>query len=201
MKVRELDLPGVYEIVPRRFGDERGFFSEVHKAVELAEHGIDVDFVQDNHSLSSQRGVLRGLHYQAEPYAQAKLVRVTRGRIYDVAVDVRRGSPHYGRWVGLEISAQAWNQIFVPEGFLHGFVTLEPDCEVLYKVNAPYHGEADGAVAHDDPAIGVDWPVPPAERILSQKDRDAPSLAEAGLDFTYGKPKADGKPKTQGKHE
>ena len=186
MELRELGLPGVFEIVPRRFGDERGFFSEVHNAAALRERGLDVDFVQDNHSFSAQRGVLRGLHYQAEPFAQAKLLRVTRGRIYDVAVDARRGSPHYGRWVGLELSAERWNQIFVPEGFLHGFVTLEPDCEVLYKVTAPYDAEADGAVAHDDPAIGVEWPVPSGERILSQKDRDAPPLAQAGLDFTYG---------------
>ena len=186
MQVRELDLPGVLEIVPQRFGDERGFFSEVHNAVQLREHGIDIAFVQDNHSLSAQRGVVRGLHYQAPPHAQAKLLRVSRGRIFDVVVDARRGSPHYGRWVSLEISAERWNQIFVPEGFLHGFVTLEPNCEVLYKVSSPYNAEADGGVAHDDPAIGVEWPVPPAERILSQKDREAPRLAEAGLDFTYG---------------
>ena len=185
MEVRELDLPGVFEIVPKRFGDERGFFSEVHNGAALAERGIAIDFVQDNHSFSAARGVLRGLHYQRAPFAQAKLVRVTRGRIFDVAVDVRRGSPHYGRWVGLEVSAEAWNQILVPEGFLHGFVTLEPDCEVLYKVSAPYDAAADGAVAHDDPAIGVDWPVPVSERILSQKDRDAPPLAEAGLSFDY----------------
>ena len=188
MEVRELDLPGVFEIVPRRFGDERGFFSEVHNAAALAEHGIDVGFVQDNHSFSAERGVLRGLHYQAEPFAQGKLVRVTRGRIFDVAVDVRRGSPHYGRWVGLEVSAERWNQIFVPEGFLHGFVTLEPACEVVYKVSAPYNAEADGAVAHDDPALGVEWPVPPAERILSQKDRAAPRLADANLPFSYKEP-------------
>lgn len=185
-RVRELDLPGVFEIVPKRFGDERGFFSEVHNAAALAEHGIQTAFVQDNHSFSRAAGVLRGLHYQAAPFAQAKLVRVTRGRIFDVAVDVRHGSPHYGRWVGLEVSADAWNQILVPEGFLHGFVTLEPDCEVLYKVSAPYDAAADGAVAHDDPAIGVEWPVPPDERILSQKDRDAPPLAEAGLTFAHG---------------
>ena len=134
----------------------------------------------------ARAGVLRGLHYQAAPQAQDKLVRVTRGRIFDVAVDVRRGSPAYGRWVGLEVSARAWNQILVPKGFLHGFVTLEGDCEVLYKVSAPYDAAADGAVAHDDPAIGIDWPVARHERVLSAKDAAAPLLAEVDPGFTLG---------------
>ena len=185
IEVRELELPGVFEIVPRKFGDDRGFFSDVYNRRALADAGINLDFVQDNHSVSAARGTLRGLHYQADPHAQAKLVRVVRGRIFDVAVDVREGSPHYGKWVGLEVSRERWNQILVPAGFLHGFVTLEPDCEVLYKVDAFYDAQADGSVAFDDPTIGIDWPIIGDEFTLSAKDRDAPRLADAKLNFRY----------------
>lgn len=181
LEVRPLGLDGVFEIVPKRFGDDRGFFSETHNRARLAEHGIDLDFVQDNHSLSAARGVLRGLHYQLPPRAQDKLVRVVRGAILDVAVDIRRSSPSFGRWVALEVSAARWNQILVPRGFAHGFVTLEPDTEVIYKVTDYYAPECDRSIRFDDPAFGIDWPLPAGEIQLSAKDRDAPSSAEAEL--------------------
>jgi dTDP-4-dehydrorhamnose 3,5-epimerase len=147
--------------------------------------GIDAEFVQDNHSLSRQRGVLRGLHYQAPPVAQAKLVRVTRGAVFDVAVDIRTGSPSYGAWVSAILSAERWNQLFIPSGFAHGFLTLEADSEVEYKVTALYSAEHDCAIRFDDPDIAVDWPMAASELILSDKDRAAPLLAgvETGFDF------------------
>jgi dTDP-4-dehydrorhamnose 3,5-epimerase len=186
LEVRPLALDGVIEIRPRQFADERGFFSETWSRAGWREAGIDVDFVQDNHSLSRQRGVLRGLHFQAPPMAQAKLVRVTRGSVFDVAVDIRVGSPSYGRWVSTILSAERWNQLFVPAGFAHGFVTLETDCEVVYKVSAPYSAEHDRAIRFDDPDIAIEWPLQPEELILSDKDRDAPRLAdiESGFDFS-----------------
>ena len=179
MELRPLVLDGVMEIVPRRFGDERGFFSETWSARSLSEHGLDIEFVQDNHSLSREPGVLRGLHFQLPPFAQAKLVRVTRGAILDVAVDIRTGSPTYGRWCSLEVSAEAWNQILVPIGFAHGFVTLEPDTEVLYKTSAPYAPEHERAIRYDDPAIGIAWPLE-ADPVLSERDRAWPALAPVG---------------------
>ncbi len=184
MQVRSLAIPEVREIVPPRHGDARGFLSEAWSRRALSEAGITTDFVQDNHSYSAAAGVLRGLHYQKPPCAQAKLVRVTRGSIFDVAVDIRHGSPTFGQWVGLTISAEKWNQIFVPEGFAHGFVTLEPDCEVLYKVTAAYSPGDDCGIRFDDPAIGVKWPVTDG-LILSDKDRAAPLLADAEPAFTY----------------
>jgi dTDP-4-dehydrorhamnose 3,5-epimerase len=184
--VRPLAIPDVLEIVPAKHGDHRGFFSEVWNRAALEAQGVKVDFVQDNHSFSAARGVLRGLHYQSPPYAQAKLVRVTRGSIFDVAVDIRRGSPTHGQWLGLTLSADSWNQILVPEGFAHGFLTLEPDCEVLYKASAPYSPAHDRAIRFDDPAIGIDWPLPAYELTLSDKDRAAPLLAEAESPFVYG---------------
>lgn len=184
--VRPLDLPGVAEIRPARHGDHRGFFSEVYNEAALAAAGIDTRFVQDNHSYSAEAGVLRGLHYQEPPAGQVKLIRVTRGSIFDVAVDIRDGSPTFGRWVGLVVSAEAWNQLYVPEGFAHGFVTLEPDCEVLYKVSAPYSREHDRAIRFDDPAIGVEWPLEGRSPILSDKDRAAPLLADVPRVFRYG---------------
>lgn len=181
LEVLPLPLDGVCEIRPGRHADERGFFSEVWREDLLANAGIDTHFVQDNHSWSRARGVLRGLHYQIEPAAQAKLVRVSRGSIFDVAVDIRRGSPTFGRWTGLVVSAERWNQIFVPAGFAHGFVTLEPDCEVIYKASAPYAPALDRAIRFDDPAIGVVWPVEGEALIISEKDRAAPLLADAEL--------------------
>jgi dTDP-4-dehydrorhamnose 3,5-epimerase len=179
VQIRPLEIPEVLEILPARHGDHRGFFSEVWNAPALAERGVTIPFVQDNHSFSAARGVLRGLHYQEPPFAQAKLVRVIRGAIYDVAVDIRHGSPTFGRWVGLTVSAEAWNQILVPEGFAHGFVTLEPETEVLYKVSAPYSAAHDRGIRWDDPAVGIAWPLDGIEPILSDKDRNAPLLSEA----------------------
>ena len=183
--VRSLDLAEVKEIIPARHGDKRGFLSEVWNRSALAAEGIEVDFVQDNHSFSAQAGVLRGLHYQEPPFAQAKLVRVIRGAIFDIAVDIRNGSPTFGKWVGLTIAASAWNQILVPEGFAHGFLTLEPGTEVLYKASRPYSPSHDRAIRFDDPAIGIEWPATGAAPILSDKDRTAPMLAEASPGFTF----------------
>lgn len=183
VEVRELGLPGVLEILPRKFGDERGFFSETWSAQAFASAGIDLDFVQDNHSHSAERGTLRGLHFQTPPFAQDKLVRVVRGAIYDVAVDIRRGSPTFGRWIGLGVSAAAWNQILVPKGFAHGFVTLEPDTEVVYKVTAPYAPECDRSIRYDDPAIAIEWPVVAEAVRLSEKDRLAPMLRDVETGF------------------
>lgn len=185
-EVRALAIPEVLEIIPSRHGDQRGFFSEVYSAPTLREHGVDVPFVQDNHSFSAARGVLRGLHFQRPPFAQDKLVRVAKGSIYDVAVDIRHGSPTFGQWVGLVVSAEKWNQVFVPKGFAHGFVTLEPNCEVLYKASTPYAPQHEGAVRFDDPAIGIEWPVGPEQLILSEKDQAAGSLAEVQSGFVYG---------------
>lgn len=179
LELRPLQLEGLIEIRPPRFGDERGFFSEVWREDRLAEAGITTRFVQDNHSFSKARGVLRGLHYQLPPSAQDKLVRVTRGSVFDVAVDIRRRSPTFGRWAGLLLSASEWNQLFVPTGFAHGFVTLEEDCEVLYKVSAPFAPELDRAIRFDDPDIAIDWPIGADTLTLSDKDRSAPLLREA----------------------
>ncbi len=179
VEVRELALPGVLEIVPRKFGDDRGFFSETYNAERYRQAGIDLSFVQDNHSYSAAKGVVRGLHYQLPPHGQAKLVRVIKGRIFDVAVDIRKGSKTFGRWVGLEVSADKWNQILVPEGFAHGFVTLEPDTEVLYKVTALHAPAHERSIRFDDLAIGIEWPLDGVTVTLSAKDAAAPALAEA----------------------
>ncbi len=184
MIVHRLALPDLLELYPAKHGDHRGFFSEVWSDAMFAEQGLSPHFVQDNHSFSVEAGVLRGLHYQAPPFAQAKLVRVVRGSIFDVAVDIRLGSPTYGQWEGLTISAEAWNQIFVPEGFAHGFLTLEPNTEVLYKVTAPYAPAHDRAIRFDDPTIGVEWPLDRAPT-LSDKDRAAPLFAEVEPAFTF----------------
>lgn len=176
MQVRHLGLDGVFEISPRKFGDERGFFSETYNARSFAEAGIDLTFVQDNHSYSAAKGVVRGLHYQLPPFAQDKLVRVTRGAILDVAVDIRKSSPNFGKWVALEVSADKWNQILVPKGFAHGFITLSENTEVIYKVTDYYSPEHDRSIRFDDPAIGIDWPVPSSGVQLSDKDQKAPLL-------------------------
>jgi dTDP-4-dehydrorhamnose 3,5-epimerase len=180
LDIRPLELDGLLEIRPPRFGDERGFFSEVWREDRLAEVGVTTRFVQDNHSFSKARGVLRGMHYQLEPAAQDKLVRVGRGSIFDVAVDVRTGSPTFGRWAGVVLSARDWNQLFIPKGFAHGFVTLEDDTEVLYKASAYYAPELERALRFDDPAIGIDWPIDPGSVTLSEKDRAAPLLSQIG---------------------
>ncbi|ELT49827.1 dTDP-4-dehydrorhamnose 3,5-epimerase [Brucella intermedia M86] len=181
MQIRPLDLDGVLEISPRKFGDDRGFFSETYNAKSFAEAGIDLTFVQDNHSYSAARGVVRGLHYQLPPFAQDKLVRVTRGAILDVAVDIRKGSPTFGKWVALEVSAEKWNQILVPKGFAHGFMTLVEHTEVIYKVTNYYSPEHDRSIRFDDPAIGIDWPISASGVQLSDKDQKAPMLADADV--------------------
>lgn len=185
IELRPLGLEGVCEIVPQKFGDHRGFFSETYNRKAFAAAGLDMQFVQDNHSFSAAAGTLRGLHYQSPPMAQEKLVRVTRGAVFDVAVDIRKGSPDYGKWVGLELSAQRWNQVFVPKGFAHGFMTLVPDTEVLYKVSEFYSAEHDRSIRFDDPAIAIEWPVLEVPLQLSQKDRAAPLLADCDAGFTY----------------
>lgn len=185
MQVEETRLPGVLIVTPRRFGDDRGFFSEVYNRAAYGAAGIDIDFVQDNHSLSRDVGVVRGLHFQTPPHAQAKLVRVGAGRVVDVAVDIRKGSPHYGQWVSVELSAEAGNQLFVPAGFLHGFAVLEPNSELLYKCSDFYAPDCDGAVRFDDPDLGIDWGLDPATAILSAKDAAAPLLRDFDSPFTY----------------
>ncbi|MCC6660732.1 MAG: dTDP-4-dehydrorhamnose 3,5-epimerase [Phycisphaerales bacterium] len=183
MQVTDTALPGVKLITPKKFGDHRGFFSETYNHKALRDAGIDLEFVQDNHSLSGQRGVLRGLHFQLPPFAQDKLVRVTRGKILDVAVDIRRSSPTYGRHVAVEISAENWRQILVPIGFAHGFVTLEPDTEVIYKVTNYYSPQHDRGLLWSDPALGIQWPVAAGEVTLSDKDRVQPKFADLGNPF------------------
>ena len=184
-------MAGVTLIKPRRIGDDRGWFSETFKLRELAALGIGDSFVQDNHSMSAKVGTLRGLHFQTPPHAQAKLVRCVRGRLLDVAVDVRRGSPTYGRHVAAELSAANGHQLYVPVGFLHGFLTLEADCEVIYKVTDYYAPDCDGGIRYDDPAIGVAWPDLPGGLTLSDKDTRLPTLAEFDSPFPYdGEPLA-----------
>ncbi len=179
VEVRPLSLAGLFEITPKRFADHRGYFSETYNATVLSDAGINLAFVQDNQSLSSQRGVLRGLHYQLPPFAQDKLIRVLRGAILDVAVDIRRSSPTFGQWLGIELSAERWNQLLVPVGFAHGFVTLTPETEVFYKVSRPYSRAHERAIRFDDPAIGIDRRIVPHDAVLSDKDLGAPLLADA----------------------
>lgn len=181
LNVRELNIPGVLEIVPRRFEDARGFFSETFNTEAFAHIGVTATWAQDNHSLSTQEGVLRGLHYQVPPFAQDKLVRVARGRVYDVVLDIRRTSATFGQWVGLELSADRWNQLFVPKGFAHGYLTLEPNTEVLYKVSNVYSPEHERSISFEDPAIAIGWPVEGRTLVVSTKDASAGSLAEADL--------------------
>jgi dTDP-4-dehydrorhamnose 3,5-epimerase len=181
---RRLELPEVVEVTPPRHGDHRGYFSEVWKRAEFEAEGLRFDWVQDNQSLSAQAGTVRGLHFQAPPVAQDKLVRVLSGAILDVAVDIRRGSPRYGRWVACELSAGRGNQLLVPAGFAHGFMTLAADTVVLYKVSAPYSREHEGAILWNDPAIGIAWPAGLAP-VLSDKDRAAPLLAGFDSPFAY----------------
>ena len=185
MDVADTAIPAVKRLTPRRFGDARGFFSETWSARRMAEVGLDVRFVQDNHSRSAEAGTVRGLHCQRPPMAQGKLVRVARGSILDVAVDVRRGSPTFGRWVAEELSADNGAQLWVPPGFLHGFVTLEPMTDVLYKVDAFYSAAHEAAVRFDDPDLAIDWGLDPAAAVLSAKDAAAPSFRDFDTPFVY----------------
>jgi len=185
MQVVSTELPEVKEIRPVRHRDPRGFFSEIFRDDVLRRHGIETGFVQENHSLSQDRGVVRGLHFQVPPMAQAKLVRVAAGAILDVAVDIRRGSPTYGRHVAVVLSAADGNQLFVPEGFAHGFCTLEANTEVVYKVNRYYSAEHDRGLAWNDRDLAIAWPVASEQAILSDKDRRQPVLTELPAYFQY----------------
>lgn len=170
-------IPDVTIITPKRIGDHRGFFAETYNRQRFADAGIRIEFVQDNHSLSASAGTVRGLHFQSEPFAQAKLVRVVRGRILDVVVDIRRSSPTYGKHVAVELSAENGRQLFIPTGFAHGFCTLEPNSEIEYKVSAYYSAAHDHGVLWNDPALGIAWPIDTGKAILSDKDRSHPGLA------------------------
>lgn len=173
-------------ILPRRHGDARGWFTEVYSEPSFAARGIACRFVQDNHSLSIPAFTLRGLHFQTPPRGQDKLVRCIRGRIFDVAVDIRKGSPTYGKWVGAELSADNGYQLFIPIGFAHGFVTLEPECEVTYKCSDTYAPDYDGGIRWNDPAIAIDWPIAPGMAPeLSAKDVSQPLLADFDSPFPY----------------
>lgn len=191
-------LPPVQLVRPNRYGDSRGWFTEVYSVPAFAKLGITCTFVQDNHSLSVPAFTLRGLHFQTPPHGQDKLVRCIRGRIFDVAVDIRKGSPTYGDWVGAELSAENGHQLFIPIGFAHGFVTLEPDCEVTYKCSDTYAPDCDGGIRWDDPTLGsagagprgIPWPIPAGTTPeLSAKDQVQPLLADFDSPFPY-----DGRP-------
>ncbi len=183
MQIEETALSGVVILTPRRFGDDRGFFSETWNARAMKDAGLDLDFVQDNHAWTRDAGTVRGLHFQAPPHAQDKLLRVVRGRIMDVAVDARAGSPTYGQWVGVELSAENGRQLLVPKGFLHGYATLSPDCDVLYKCTDFYAPQTEGSVRFDDPDLGIDWGIDPARAILSDKDAAAGRFADFQTPF------------------
>ena len=185
VRIEDLDIPGVKLLKPEKYGDHRGFFSEVYNRRALAGAGIDIEFVQDNHSLSAERGTVRGLHFQAPPFDQDKLVRVVRGAVFDVAVDLRKGSPTFSRHVSAILSAGAWNQLLVPIGFAHGFMTLEPDTEVLYKVSNYYAPEHDKGLFWNDPDLAIRWPQGSDAAVLSPKDGDLPMLGEIDSPFTY----------------
>lgn len=178
MDIYPTDIPGVKVVKPPRFGDHRGFFSEVYNFEKFVQVGIGHTFVQDNHSLSAETGTVRGLHFQSRPFAQDKLIRVVRGRILDVAVDIRRSSSTYGQHVAVELSAENGLQLLVPVGFAHGFCTLEPNTEVIYKVSGYYSATHDHGLAWDDPALGIEWSVAPELAVLSEKDRHHPRLAD-----------------------
>lgn len=179
MQVIPTEIPEVKVLVPRCFKDARGFFSETYNKESLRNVGIEAEFVQDNHSLSVEKGVVRGLHYQIAPMAQHKLIRVISGAILDIALDIRRSSPTFGKHVALRISVEEWNQIFVPIGFAHGFVTLEPNTQVIYKVSAPYSPPHERGIRWNDPALAIAWGISESDAILSERDRKHPFLNQA----------------------
>jgi dTDP-4-dehydrorhamnose 3,5-epimerase len=183
LEVSELSITGLKIISTKKFGDHRGFFSETYNKKAFTDAGIPLEFVQDNHSLSADVGTIRGLHFQTPPFAQDKLVRVVRGRILEVVVDLRRNSPTFGKWASAEISDQEWNQILVPIGFAHGFCTLEPDTEVIYKVTNYYSPAHDRGLLWNDPDLRIDWPVKAENAVLSDKDRKQPRLKD--LEFRF----------------
>ncbi len=191
MQIIETGLPGLLLIEPKVFGDSRGFFLETWSRAAFAAAGLDYDFVQDNHARSGPAGVLRGLHFQLPPAAQAKLVRVTSGAVFDVAADLRKGSPTFGAWYGAILSAGNFRQMLIPRGFAHGYLTLVPDTEFLYKVDAPYAPDRDAGLAWDDPDLAVAWPLAEhgiAAPVLSDKDRRLPGLANFLSPFTFAPP-------------
>ena len=183
MQIETTDLDGVLLLTPKRFGDARGFFSESWSKQTMAAQGLNFDWVQDNHSLSMQVGTVRGLHFQAPPHAQDKLVRCGRGALFDVAVDIRRGSLTYGKWVGHELSFENGRQLLIPAGFLHGFATLEAETEIIYKCSDYYAPECDGAVRFD--SLGIDWGLAGIEPILSEKDAAAQGFADFESPFVW----------------
>ena len=183
MNIIKTDIEDVLIIEPRVFGDHRGWFTETYSKEKFREFGIDIDFIQDNHSLSAQKGTLRGLHFQLNPKAQTKLVRCTKGKILDVAVDIRDGSPTYKKWVAVELTEDNRKQLLIPKGFAHGFLTLTDDVEVQYKVDKYYSPENDRSIRYDDPEIGVAWGI--EDPILSEKDLNAPLLKDCSINFKY----------------
>jgi dTDP-4-dehydrorhamnose 3,5-epimerase len=185
MKIEPLEIPEVLLITPPKFGDSRGFFSETWSAAKLAAQGFDHHFVQDNQSLSTQASTIRGLHCQVAPSVQGKLVRVIAGAIWDVAVDIRHGSPTFGKFAAATLSAENWQQLWIPGGFLHGFCTLEPNTQVIYKVTADYDRAAERAVIWNDPDLALPWPVTPEAALLSDKDKVLPRLASCEPWFAY----------------
>lgn len=185
MNQKQTSLPGVQILIPRRFSDARGFFSETWNRETLRGLGLDIDFVQDNYSLSREAGVVRGLHYQSPPHAQDKLVRVGAGAILDIAVDIRTGSPTYGQWTSIKISAENGHQVFIPKGFMHGFVTLEPETQLLYKCSDVYAPDCDGSIYFADSDLSIDWGISPDDAILSEKDKTAPRFADFKSPFNY----------------
>lgn len=183
--IEHLAIPGVFVFTPKRFSDDRGFFSETFNVSLLEPLTGPLSWVQDNHSLSAPKGVLRGLHFQIPPFAQDKLVRCTRGKVLDVAVDIRHGSPTFGKYVSATLSAENGSQIFVPKGFAHGFLTLEENCEVMYKVSNYYNAKLDAGIAWNDATIAIDWPLSGERPVLSPKDAALPALSEAPAYFRY----------------
>lgn len=185
MDIRHFDIPGPVVIIPRKFQDERGYFSETYVDPWFRENVAQTSFVQENHSYSAQAGTLRGIHFQMSPHAQGKLVRVLRGAVVDVAVDLRKGSPHFGRHVSVTLSAENWNQFWIPVGFGHGFCTLEPDTEVLYKVTSRYHPSSERGIRWDDPDLAIDWGLGSLPPTIADRDRQYPRLKDSPAFFAY----------------
>lgn len=185
LKVIDTTLPGAKIVEADVFGDNRGYFTETYTKNKFEKAGINIEFTQDNQSLSKEPGVLRGMHYQLEPYCQTKLLRAVTGALYDVIVDIRKGSPMYGKWEGFILSEWNHRQLLVPKGFAHGFVTLTPNVNVAYKVDGYYAPKADRGIAYDDADLNIKWPMPTDHLILSEKDKHHPSFKDAEMNFTY----------------
>jgi dTDP-4-dehydrorhamnose 3,5-epimerase len=185
VRIEDTPLQGVKVLTPNRIGDSRGFFAESYNYRVLTEFGIEIEFVQDNHSLSSVVGTVRGLHFQCPPSDQGKLVRCGRGALYDVVVDIRLGSPTYGKWYGIDLTFENGRQLLVPAGFAHGFITRQPDTEIVYKCSNYYAPEAEGSLLWNDPVIGIDWNIDSDDALLSEKDLIAPKLSDLVSPFLY----------------